>query len=142
MKISGDQILANNAQYLPRTALAYVASDERNQTFFEPFKQYFTGGVRFLNDFTELADLNNINPNYLGMIDQVICSRADIRFVGTWFSTFSGYITRMRGYLGFADETVVYGDKDHRDRFQKYEHFKFPFYMREWPESWKDIDEP
>lgn len=141
VKISGDQILENNARYLPRDALAYVASDERNQTFFEPFKKYFTNGVRFLNDFDELAGLRSINPNYLGMIDQVICSRADRRFVGTWFSTFSGYITRMRGYLGYADETVVYGDKEHRDRFQQHEHFKFPFYMREWREAWDHIDE-
>ncbi len=133
--------MQNNAQYLPRNVLAYVASDERNMTFFEPFKKYFTNGVRFLNDFGDLADLKNINPNYLGMIDQLICSRADVRFVGTWFSTFSGYITRMRGYLGFADETVVYGDKEHRDRFQRHEHFKFPFYMREWSEAWDHIDD-
>jgi hypothetical protein len=140
VKISGEQILQNNEQYLPRNALAYIASDERNMSFFAPFQKYFTGGVRFLNDFAELADLPHINPNYLGMIDQVICSRADARFVGTWFSTFSGYITRMRGYFGYADDTVVYGDKEHRDRFQKHEHFKFPFYMREWSEAWSDID--
>ena len=30
---------------------------------------------------------------------QVVCSRGEM-FTGTWFSTFSGYITRMRGYLG------------------------------------------
>jgi hypothetical protein len=62
------------------------------------------------------------------MIDQVICARAAL-FVGTWFSTFSGYITRMHGYLGYADRSVRYGDKGHRDRFQHHELPKFPFYM-------------
>jgi hypothetical protein len=47
------------------------------------------------------------------MIDQVVCTRGDI-FVGTWFSTFTGYITRMRGYMGYADTTVFFGDKAHR----------------------------
>eukprot|EP01041_Mallomonas_annulata_P015415 gene15415-32605_t len=73
------------------------------------------------------------------MIDAVVCSRGDL-FIGTWFSTFSGYITRMRGYLGYPDSTVWYGDKGHRDRFQKPEMPKFPFYMREWNVSWDGID--
>jgi hypothetical protein len=47
------------------------------------------------------------------MIDQVVCTRGDI-FVGTWFSTFTGYITRMRGYMGYGDTTVFFGDKAHR----------------------------
>ena len=46
--------------------------------------------------------------------DQVLCSAANGVFVGTWFSTFSGYITRMRGYLGYKDKSVYYGDKEHR----------------------------
>ena len=60
--------------------------------------------VRFLDDYFELAGLANVNPNYLGMIDQVICSRGQY-FIGTWFSTFTGYITRMRGYFGKHDHT-------------------------------------
>jgi hypothetical protein len=47
------------------------------------------------------------------MIDQVVCTRGDI-FVGTWFSTFTGYITRMRGYLGYPDTSVYFGDMAHR----------------------------
>jgi len=35
-------------------------------------------------------------------------------WLGTWFSTFSGYITRMRGYLGYKDSSTWYGDKKHR----------------------------
>jgi hypothetical protein len=73
------------------------------------------------------------------MIDQVICTRGTT-FIGTWFSTFSGYITRMRGYLGYSDLSVRYGDKKHRDRFQYHELPMFPFYMREWNVSWDKIE--
>jgi hypothetical protein len=140
VKISADKILHNVGPFVPRNALAFIASDERNKTFFAPFQEYFQGGIRFLDDYMEFADLKSLNPNYLGMIDQVICTRGKL-FVGTWFSTFSGYITRMRGYLGYTDQSVYYGDIEHRDRFQKHEDPKFPFYMREWGTSWHNIDE-
>lgn len=77
---------------------------------------------------------------YIGMIDQIICNRGNI-FVGTWFSTFTGYITRMRGYLGYKDSTVYFGDAIHRDRYQMTEYPKFPFYMREYNVSWDHIDD-
>lgn len=111
MKIPADQILTNVGQFVPKT-LVYVASDERNKSFFQPFHDTFPA-VRFLDDFMDFAELRDINPNYLGMIDQVVCTRGEV-FVGTWFSTFSGYITRMRGYLGYPDRSVWYGDKTHR----------------------------
>lgn len=47
----------------------------------------------------------------------------------------------MRGYYGFHDYTVWYGDKGHRDRFHHFELPKFPFYMREWNSSWVGIDD-
>lgn len=88
----------------------------------------------------QLANLKNVNPNYLGMIDQVVCTGARCvqydtsfmtgemlscisnhfihkicsHFIGTWFSTFTGYITRMRGYKGYSDKTVWFGDIGHR----------------------------
>ena len=112
VKIPSAKILQNIKEFIPQQQLVYVASDERNKTFFKAFENYFPK-VKYLDDYWQLADLQHVNPNYLGMIDQVICSRSD-RFVGTWFSTFSGYITRMRGYLGYSDKTVWYGDKEHR----------------------------
>ena len=48
---------------------------------------------------------------------------------------------RMRGYHGFHDYSVYYGDIAHRDRFHHFELPKFPFYMREWNMSWDGIDE-
>jgi len=138
VKIPGDQWMANIGQFIPKDELLYMASDERNKTFFLPFRNGHR--LRFLDDFMDLAGLRDVNPNYLGMIDQVVCSKGRV-FFGTWFSTFTGYITRMRGYHGYHDHSVWYGDKKHRDRFQHDELPMFPFYMREWNVSWAQIDE-
>ncbi|KAJ1422622.1 GDP-fucose protein O-fucosyltransferase-domain-containing protein [Ochromonadaceae sp. CCMP2298] len=136
VKIPASNMLQNVGHFVPQKLL-FIATDEKNKSFFDPFKKDHT--VRFLDDYMDLAQLRHINPNFLGMIDQVVCTRGDI-FVGTWFSTFSGYITRMRGYMGYQDSSVFYGDKKHRDRFQKPELPMFPFYMREWNVSWDKID--
>eukprot|EP01038_Epipyxis_sp_PR26KG_P012435 gene12435-16679_t len=138
VKIPADQMMNNVGHLIPKGQLLFIATDEHNKTFFDSFRPRFPH-IKFLDDFTALADLKGVNPNLLGMIDQVVCTRGDV-FVGTWFSTFSGYITRMRGYLGYADRSNYYGDKNHRDRFQHDELPKFPFYMREWNISWYDID--
>lgn len=141
VKIPADQLIVNVGSLLPAAQpLVFLASDERNQTWFLPFQQRFPGKIRNLDDYMDLAKLRDINPNYLGMIDQVVCSAANGAFVGTWFSTFSGYITRLRGYLGYKDSSVYYGDKEHRDRFQKEEIPAFPFYMREFNVAWDHID--
>lgn len=171
MKIPAEQILQNVGPYLPKDQLVYVATDEKNKTFFNAFQQHFKS-VLFLNDFIGAEQLKRLNPNMLGMIDQVVCTRGE-KFVGTWFSTFTGYITRLRGYLGYSDQTVYFGDKVHRwvvfadvsiakidiimsgypftavlkhqctyrDRYHRPELPMFPFYMREWNISWDRIDE-
>ena len=39
----------------------------------------------------ESAGLKDLDPNLMGMIDTIIASQGRL-FVGTWFSTFTGYI--------------------------------------------------
>uniref|UniRef100_A0A7S3NKG5 O-fucosyltransferase family protein n=1 Tax=Aureoumbra lagunensis TaxID=44058 RepID=A0A7S3NKG5_9STRA len=53
--------------------------------------------------------LDGVNPNYLGLIETIICSRAEA-FAGTWFSTFTGYIHRLRGYHGLAESTYYHSN--------------------------------
>ena len=74
-------------------ATLYIATDERNKSFFEGFHHYYQ--VYFLNDFKK--ELEGIHLNYFGMIDQLISARGD-SFFGCYWSTFSGYINRLRGY--------------------------------------------
>jgi hypothetical protein len=46
-----------------------------------------------------------IPDKYIGMIEQVICACGRV-FVGTSHSTFSGFIPRLRGYIGAPDKAV------------------------------------
>jgi hypothetical protein len=93
VKIPANQTLANVGKYIPANELLFIATDEKDKSFFDAFKERFPR-LRFLDDYMDTADLRTINPNFLGMIDQIVCTRGEI-FVGTWFSTFSGYITRF-----------------------------------------------
>ena len=81
----------------PGTWVVYIATDETNRTFFEPFFKTFKS-VRFLSDFNELAGIEMLNQNHLGMVEQVVCANAHT-FIGTPLSTFTSFITRMRGYM-------------------------------------------
>ncbi len=81
------------------TSLIYIATDETNHSFFQPFMtNHYT--VKFLHNYID--DIQNgtsrMNHNHIGMIEQVICANAHT-FIGTPYSTFTGYITRMRGVI-------------------------------------------
>jgi hypothetical protein len=51
--------------------------------------------------------LQGANPNTHGMIESIVCSRAKV-FAGTYFSTFTGYIHRLRGYHGLGEATYYH----------------------------------
>lgn len=57
------------------------------------------------------VDANSLHvsasANYFGMIDQLVASRGKI-FFGCWFSTFTGYINRIRGYHSVKDKLPGY----------------------------------
>jgi GDP-fucose protein O-fucosyltransferase len=85
------QMIAANFFESQRTV--YIATDEKDKSFFNPLRQHHT--VLFLHDFDHL--IQGIDPNYYGMIEQLVCAKGD-KFVGTFYSTFTGYINRVRGY--------------------------------------------
>ena len=53
--------------------------------------------------------LKNVNPNVFGMVEIIACSRAK-KFAGTYFSTFTGYIHRLRGYHGLGKENYFHSN--------------------------------
>eukprot|EP00986_Skeletonema_menzelii_P008974 scaffold3935_cov142-Skeletonema_menzelii.AAC.5 len=64
-----------------------------NKTFFKPFSKNYD--VVFLDDFLDL--IPTVHSNYYGMIDQLVAYKSQV-FFGTWLSSMSGYVNRMRGY--------------------------------------------
>ncbi len=76
-----------------------------------------------------------------GMVDTIVASRGRI-FVGTWFSTFTGYINRMRGYHGMTMKDSYFGTM--RNKYEMHKYFypsKFSYgFSREWPVGWVGID--
>lgn len=86
------------------------------------------------------------------MIDQLVAAKGDT-FVGTWFSTFTGYINRLRGYHaqahhmpGYLDGTIdsyYIAPQSHasvRKSMRQYHAVEPPYWLREFPIAWRDID--
>jgi hypothetical protein len=83
------------------------------------------------------------------MLDQLVASKGRV-FVGTWFSTLSGYVNRMRGYSSVKNkleghefgrlQSYYFTPKPRKLQMTKYMAVKLPIYMREFPTSWRDID--
>jgi GDP-fucose protein O-fucosyltransferase len=82
-----------DAKFFDPLRTVYVATDERDKSFFEALHEHHT--ILFLHDFDHL--IKGIDPNFYGMIEQLVCAKGD-KFVGTYYSTFTGYINRVRGY--------------------------------------------
>lgn len=131
---------------IPDGTLVYVATDERNKDFFQDMAHHWD--LVYLDDYVHL--LPGIDTNFYGMIDQLVASRGRT-FFGCWFSTFTGYINRLRGYhsvkdqaegyeLGILKDTYYYAVADHKTKMKEYWPVKPPFYPREFPTSWRYID--
>lgn len=122
----------------------YIATDEKDKTFFEPLKAHYD--VVFLSDFSHL--FKGFDPYLLGMLDQLVASRGR-KFFGTWSSTYSGYINRIRGYHstkhkldGYQDGIIesYYNEPENRNDMQAYHSPLHAWFVREFPLAWRDID--
>ena len=128
--------------YKPDEAL-FVLTDEKDKAWFAPLEEAFAK-IYYLHDFqAEVSDL--YDPNALGMVEQVVASAKPCRlFTGTFFSTFSGYVARLRAYYGHAADTFFYAapEAKHRVLHDTSDTIHAPFYNREWALAWNNIDEP
>jgi hypothetical protein len=91
--------------------------------------------VRFLKDYLAKGLLKDSNPNVHGMVESIVCSRSKA-FAGTWFSTFTGYIHRLRGYHGLGEATY-YHSNHHVLHAQSPKSVGHGF-AREWRAGWTD----
>jgi hypothetical protein len=139
VKISAEEWYDNLYDVWYDNEIIYIATDEKNKTFFDPIATN-NHTLRFLDDFWESADLGDLDPNYMGMIDTIVASQGRT-FSGTFFSTFSGYINRMRGYHGMSMNSSYYGylpKKYHLHQWGKQNNFLSFAY--EWPAGWIGIN--
>mmetsp|Transcript_4344 Transcript_4344/g.6371 ORF Transcript_4344/g.6371 Transcript_4344/m.6371 type:complete len:621 (-) Transcript_4344:121-1983(-) len=144
-RISADKLYEQSKDELTEGSVLYIATDERDKSFFNPLKEHYR--VFFMDDFKDL--IQDINPNYYGMLDQLVAYKGDI-FFGTWFSTLTGYINRMRGYYnakhnidGYKEGVIksyYFVPEEKKQQMRQYRAVKKPIYMREFPVSWRDID--
>ena len=67
-RIGADEIHLNTKDVLIPNSTIYIATDERDKTFFDPLRQHYN--IYFMDDFIK-SDLEGVNTNYYGMIDQV-----------------------------------------------------------------------
>jgi len=139
VKLPANEILSLTSHLVPnpKERIAYIATDEKNMSFFDPFKEHFKA-VYFLSDFAQSVDLKHINQNYFGMVEQMVCASSDI-FIGTPLSTFTGYITRIRGYMnittpGIYERTYYFMTKQ-MYQLHEHPHFAVPFWPREFVEA-------
>ena len=127
-----------------RTQL-YIASDEPNRQLLAPLREHFE--IRFLEDLTGSGSVTaGLPSDWLACVEQVICAQAR-EFVGTRLSTFSGYITRLRGYQQ-ADDLGFYftdgppgGELDlegaHTYSWNNWLRCGYPLWGREFREGWE-----
>jgi hypothetical protein len=137
VKIPAEEWYSNTKEIWKPKEILYIATDERNKTFFDPIAEHHD--LRFLDDYFDLAGLGDLDPNYFGMIDTIVSSRARV-FAGTFFSTFSGYINRLRGHHGLSMMDSWYSYLARKTKMHTWEdvdHFAFAF---EWPTGWVGID--
>jgi len=102
----------------------YFSTDEKNKAFFDVFRNK---GYE-CHFFTTLSSISDkVVPFHLiGLVEQLIAAESNL-FVATRLSTFSSYITRVRGYtVGLENKEIFYSDRkytgDHKqDNKEKHE---------------------
>jgi hypothetical protein len=136
VKISGQEWYDNMKEVWKEGEVLFIATDESNKTFFDPLKKHHN--LRFLDDYWDVAQLTKVK-SLLGMVDTIVASHGRT-FTGTWFSTFSGYINRMRGYSGYSIEDSWYSYLPKKDAVREWEYPEGNYPAREWPIGWTAID--
>ena len=145
VKVNATVLYKASMDKITEKSLVYIATDEQDKNFFQPLREHYD--IVFLDDFKHL--LEGLNTNYFGMVDQLVASRGRV-FFGTFYSTFTGYINRMRGYhvdteklKGWEDGTMnsyYFFPNSRKYEMRKYAPIKSSNWPREFPVAWRDID--
>ena len=145
-RVKAEVIYDVSKNNLKKNGTLYIATDERDKNFFKVFTEN-NFDVCYLDDFEHLY--KGLDKHFMGMLDQLVVYKSRV-FVGTWWSTFSGYINRLKGYFiskykleGYENGTMkswYFAPEERIDEMQYYWPSRPPYYMREFPTAWRDID--
>lgn len=124
---------------VPAGTKLYVATNERDRQYFD--------GLRKSHDVVLFEDVAGgstrlLPAEWIAAVEMLVAVKAEI-FVGTMLSTYSGYITRLRGYLGARDQVFRFtdGTTDARPPTSEYSWRETvragtPLWGREYHEGW------
>eukprot|EP00308_Calcidiscus_leptoporus_P011964 CAMPEP_0119377096 /NCGR_PEP_ID=MMETSP1334-20130426/43193_1 /TAXON_ID=127549 /ORGANISM="Calcidiscus leptoporus, Strain RCC1130" /LENGTH=694 /DNA_ID=CAMNT_0007395887 /DNA_START=232 /DNA_END=2316 /DNA_ORIENTATION=- len=142
--IAAQRTLKNVRPLLEEAEPLYIATDETSASFFDAIREHHP--VFQWKDFFEARGgfvLRNVSVprKLIGCIEQAICAMGRV-FVGTKLSTFSSYITRLRGYIG-APDTLTYFHTQSANLNRSENERAQPFvtgtnYLVEDPRVWED----
>jgi len=141
--VPASRILLSLFTRIPRGSYVYIATDETNKHFFSDMRNHYR--ICFLEDFANIV-ARDMTATCLACLEQMICAFARV-FVGTRLSTFSAYITRLRGYCGAADQGIHFTDGPPGGEIDSYGAPQFswinwlrsgyPLWGREYREAWE-----
>ena len=136
-KLSAQEWYNNTKELWQPNEVLYIATDEQNKTWFDPLAQHYE--LKFLDNYKEIAGLDKLDDSFLGVVDTIVASKGRL-FVGTWFSTFSGYINRMRGYHGLSMKDSYYSFLPRKTIMHEWVYPQGNYPAREFPIAWVGID--
>ena len=96
-QIGGAEILRHTANLVAPGSVLYLATDERDPSFLEPFAERFQ-----LVRFADLPVAGETPARWVGILETLVCAMAPGVFVGTRLSTFSARIATVRGHLSYG----------------------------------------
>jgi len=142
-RTNATETLHNISNLLADDQPIYIATDEVDEEFFDVFERD-RPVYRWDDFFTSRCGkvLTNVDIPFalIGPVEQLICAHSN-RFVGTELSTFSSYITRLRGYLDAPDKNAYfhtqYNDAPLPLDVQP-KTYRGKQYLREFPVMWED----
>eukprot|EP00956_Cyclotella_meneghiniana_P004207 scaffold5177_cov73-Cyclotella_meneghiniana.AAC.2 len=118
----------------------YIATDERVKSWFNDLKNRHSGPLRYLSSYKYLVGLDDLDITVYGLVDTLVASRGSM-FAGTWFSSFSGYIVRLRGYFGMSKFQTYYSWLQRKYFMHKWMNtWEASLFAREYPTGWTSID--
>lgn len=103
-------ILTQLTEVAPAGSTLVIATDEPNRTFFDALATRYR--LVFGMDMIKQMAPPDMHEKHHGCVEQNLCALAET-FTGTRFSTFSAYITRLRGYHRIGDTRIRFTDGTH-----------------------------